>query len=420
MAGLFGARRPMLTDIQIPVDAPAQIPVAAAQPQRRGLFGGASALLTPERLMIGGGMLRQLGGVQGALDDTLSMVQQQQMQGIQLQRQRQQDDWMAEQQARQRRGWTSEDEQRQRWQAAIDALPPEQRAEALALGADGYDTYLTNRRQQDNADRSYNLQVAQLGETIRNNNLDYQARAGAQFAMPTLAEARQWTNSYNDDVQSTLRDLGNLRAVIPYASQVVASGGEPTGNFRMSDVALLRAAARAQTGPGVLTESEVFGTLSPSLQQDLTRNRAYLDITQGGISPRDRLALARFVQEGQTNAARDLWRRYNGAEDVLLPRGIDPGRVGIAAPEYVHPDDQAAFDATDNSRLQVGQEYTTPNGRTYRYDGPGRWSYTRRGAYARDTQLSRGGQRQGSPPPQRPANVPADARWDAQRQRWVR
>ena len=374
--------------------------------------------------MIGGGALRELGGVPDALNDTLSMVQQQQLQGLQARRQQSQDEWMAEQQGRQRRSWTQDDQQSQRWREAVAQLSPEQQAEALALGPDGYDTYVSNRRQQENSDRSYGLQVAQLGETIRNNNLDYQARSGAQFAMPTLAEARQWTNSYNDDVQATLRDLGNLRAVIPYASQAVANNGAPTGNFRMNDVALLRAAARAQTGPGVLTESEVFGTLSPSLQQALTRNLAYVDITEAGISPTDRLALARFVQQGQQNASRDLWRRYQGAEDVLRPRGIDPSRVGIAAPEYVHPDDQAAFDATDTAQLRTGQEYTTPAGRTYRYDGPGQWTFTRRGAYARDTQISRGGarggQQQSSAPPQRPSGVPANARWDAERQEWVR
>lgn len=74
MAGLFGARRPMLTDIQIPVDAPAQIPMAA-QPQRRGLFGGLRNAATPQNLMTIGATLRQLGGAEGALDQQIASMQ---------------------------------------------------------------------------------------------------------------------------------------------------------------------------------------------------------------------------------------------------------------------------------------------------------------------------------------------------------
>ncbi len=75
MAGLFGARRPMLTDIQIPVDAPAQIPMAAQQPQRRGFFGRLGNAATPRNLMVVGATLQELGGRRGALGGQIEAMQ---------------------------------------------------------------------------------------------------------------------------------------------------------------------------------------------------------------------------------------------------------------------------------------------------------------------------------------------------------
>lgn len=74
MAGLFGARRPMLTDIQIPQDAPAPFPVAAA-PQRRGLFGRLGSAVTPRNLMVVGATLQELGGRRGALGGQIETMQ---------------------------------------------------------------------------------------------------------------------------------------------------------------------------------------------------------------------------------------------------------------------------------------------------------------------------------------------------------
>lgn len=238
------------------------------------------------------------------------------------------------------------------------------------------------------------FQERQFQETQRHNrtseSIDY-ARATREDrqGMPSLSEARQWTNSYNDDVRSTTNDLGNMRAALPYAHQVVQAQGAPTGNFRMNDVALLRAAARAQTGPGVLTESEVFGTLSPSLQQYLTRNMAYADISRAGISPQDRLALAQYVQQAQRNASGDLWRRYQDAEGVLSARGVSPDNVGISAPEYLHPDDMNSFASVPDSSFTAGRSYVAPSGRQYTYLGDGRWRYSGRREYDRSMQVNR-------------------------------
>ena len=238
------------------------------------------------------------------------------------------------------------------------------------------------------------LQDRQFQETLRHNRasegIDYmRATREDRQGMPSLSEARQWTNSYNDDIRSANNDLGNMRAALPYAHQVMQARGAPTGNFRMNDVALLRAAARAQTGPGVLTESEVFGTLSPSLQQSLTRNLAYADISRAGISPQDRLALAQYVQTAQRNASGDLWRRYNDAEGVLSARGVSPENVGISAPEYLHPDDMDSFGSVPDSSFTAGRNYVAPSGRQYTYLGDGRWRYSGRQTYDRSRQVNR-------------------------------
>ena len=74
MAGLFGARRPMLTDTQIPQDAPAPFPVAAA-PQRRGFFGRLGNAATPRNLMVVGATLQELGGRRGALGGQIETMQ---------------------------------------------------------------------------------------------------------------------------------------------------------------------------------------------------------------------------------------------------------------------------------------------------------------------------------------------------------
>tara|TARA_R110000868_G_scaffold18728_3_gene81787 strand:- start:2512 stop:3762 length:1251 start_codon:yes stop_codon:yes gene_type:complete len=243
-------------------------------------------------------------------------------------------------------------------------------------------------RQQDSE-----RQGAQFEETMRHNRasegIDYmRASREDRQGMPTLSEARQWTNSYNDDVRSTMNDLGNMRSAIPYAREVVQARGAPRGNFRMNDVALLRAAARAQTGPGVLTEGEVFGTLSPSLQQSLTRNIAYADISASGLRPEDRLALAQYVQQSQRNASGDLWRRYNDAENVLSARNVEPSNVGISPPEYLHPDDMDSFASVPDSSFRQGRNYVAPSGRQYTYLGNGRFRAAGRNEFSRSRSVN--------------------------------
>jgi hypothetical protein len=219
---------------------------------------------------------------------------------------------------------------------------------------------------------------------------------------PSLSEARQWANSYNDDVDGYNKDLGILRPALPYAQKVVRSNGDPGGNFRMDDVALLRAAARAQTGPGVLMESEVYGTLSPSLRQKLQSGVAYVDVAKGSITPEDRLALAQYVMQGGSQTAGDVWRRYDSTTKPLQMRGVEPESVGVLGPEMIHPDDMPSFLQQPLENFQTGKGYTGPSGRRYIYRGQGRFQYANENAY--DPSLAIG-QNKPAPTPGLPPGV---------------
>lgn len=349
----------------------------------RGLFGAGWRKNLPQILSTVGAGLQQMDG---GNELTEFLAQQEEQMRRQRDEYRQaRDDKMEEgqradlNQARDTfmEGFTPE--QRAQFQLFPESFAPMSSEDAAVLGI----------RQQD-AER----QRAQFEETMRHNRasegIDYmRASREDRQGMPSLSEARQWTNSYNDDTRTTLGDLGNMRAALPYATSVVRARGQPEGNFRMNDVALLRAAARAQTGPGVLTEGEVFGTLSPSLQQDLVRARSYADIAQAGLRPQDRLALAQYVQEAQRNASGDLWRRYQDAESVLSARGVSPENVGISSPEYVHPEDMDSFMSVPLERYRAGHRYVSPAGRTYEYIGHGRFRYVGREQYDRDRSIDR-------------------------------
>jgi hypothetical protein len=228
-----------------------------------------------------------------------------------------------------------------------------------------------------------------------------------------LSTAVSIGQGYNDDIEKIQTGLGNLRSAIPYAEQVVRSNGKPdVPNRRSSDVALLRAASRAQTGPGVLTEGEVYGTLSPPIQQQLANFVAYTKIAES-LSRDDRKALAEYVMLGAKTAAGDWYRRYDSATKPLANYGVSPEDVGIMGPEVIHPDDFASFLRMPESSFVAGEAYTGPSNRRYRYFGGGRWQYLGQNAYDPSLALDRA-------PPPRPPNVPANFRWDAASQTWVR
>jgi hypothetical protein len=332
----------------------------------------------PRSLQVIGATMRQLGDDQGQLDQfNANEAEQQRLaaeEAVQARSMKQEEaEQVQSQRARSAFMQTLSPEQQAQFELFPESFAPMTAEDSAALGI----------RQQDSE-----RQRAQFEETMRHNRasegIDYmRATREDRQGMPSLSEARQWTNSYNDDVRTVNNDLGNMRAALPYAQSVIQTRGRPNGNVRMNDVALLRAAARAQTGPGVLTESEVFSTLSPSLQQDLIRNRAYADITQTGITPQDRMALAQYVQTAQRNASGDLWRRYNDAEGVLSARGIDPSNVGISPPEYLHPEDMDSFASVPETSFRQGRNYVAPSGRQYTYLGGGRWRAAGRNEFSR-------------------------------------
>lgn len=384
--GLFGRSRRANTVPTIPLmqqlQADSGQPTKAGGTERVHSSGGFMRPFMrkelPRTLQVVGATLRQLGNPQGgALDDFNAGEIEQQARDMAMRAYEQQ-----QIEAKREEGG---------WDAYVATLPEDQQNLARFDRQGFLRSQMPLTAEERNAQ---DFRERQFQETQRHNrtseNLDYmRATRENQNGMPTLSEARQWTNSYNDDIRSANNDLGNMRAALPYAHQVIQSRGAPTGNFRMNDVALLRAAARAQTGPGVLTESEVFGTLSPSLQQSLTRNMAYADITRAGISPQDRLALAQYVQTAQRNASGDLWRRYNDAEGVLSARGVSPDNVGISAPEYLHPDDMDSFGSVPDSSFTRGRNYVAPSGRQYTYLGDGRWRYSGRNRYDRSLTVNR-------------------------------
>ena len=258
-------------------------------------------------------------------------------------------------------------------------------------------------------------QVAQYGgATPRKWQEEGEGEGGVK-----LSTAVSIGQAYNDDVEKIQTGLGILRSAIPYSERVIRSGGKPNDpNVRMSDVALLRAASRAQTGPGVLTEGEVYGSLSASLQQQLANNLSYLKIANS-LSPKDRLFLAEYVMQGAKTASGDWYRRYESATKPLANYNVSPDDVGIAGPEVIHPDDLASFLRMPESDFVAGRAYTGPSNRRYQYFGNGRWQYLGKNAYDPSLAMDRQRPAAQSETPPRPPNVPANFRWDASRQMWV-
>ena len=246
----------------------------------------------------------------------------------------------------------------------------------------------------------YAVQDRQFNQTLAAQR----AASGVGGDRPlTNSERIRLSNDYQTNSEQAMSQLGILRPSLPYARLAVSLGGDTTQaqgiNFRQSDVALMRAAARAQTGPGVLTESEVFSTLSPSIQQDLIRNVAYADISQSGLTPQDRASLAQFVVQSAQNTERDLWTLHRQATSEW---GGVPNAPTFNLPNLPHPDDEGSLQAAERlsaggqAVLQRGAIRIAPSGREYRYNGPGDWVTTGQGNVegyqaGREQRLARGG-----------------------------
>lgn len=359
-------------------------PGPAAPTKPKGMFGGTYSGPQLNKWQVIGATLQQLGDNRGQLNDLYQMEDQRQRGEFERQRQEQ-------------------------MMAALQDVAPESVRPLVPFAPDAVVSGLVSNAMkpppQDEFSMSdgvlYNKRTGAtrtvggatpktwvVGKTLLGMGPDGRPqvlytdpdKVGAD-GMPSLAEARQWANGYNDDVDAYNKDLGILRPALPYAQQVVRSNGNPGGNFRMNDVALLRAAARAQTGPGVLMESEVFGTLSPSLRQALQNRVAYVDMKEGTITPKDRLALAEYVLQGGSQTSGDIWRRYESTTTPLRQRGVEPESVGVLGPEMIHPDDMPSFLGQPLENFKVGQGYTGPSGRRYIYQGQGRFRFANENPY---------------------------------------
>ena len=383
------------------------MPVQAPQAKRkRGLFGSTMDYLmadsgTPglNRLATIGATLKDLGGVvDGGETDNLMMMQQL---AYKRQQDAQQQAWQQEQQERQRQQWQMGDQQQAALQQFIQSLPDDSPFKPL-IGIDqeaGIKAYAESLKPKDPEYRSVKGDLLRLGPDGR-PELIYRAPAdpvgGNQ--RPKLSEVRQWGQGYNDDSVRIKDKLGNARAAIPYASGVINNRGNPPvgSNPRMADVQLLRAAARAQTGPGVLMESEVFGTLSPSLQQEIRNKGAYFDASQVTLTPQDRLALARNVAQGAADASGDLWRLYDSTKGTLESYGVPLKEAGILAPDMPHPDDMPALNSS-LKKYEVGKQYQGPTGRIYKFKGAGNWEFVREAAPTYYNNQNGGAQQPGKP-----------------------
>lgn len=226
----------------------------------------------------------------------------------------------------------------------------------------------------------YAVQDRQFQQQLNMQERNYQRSMNPDATPLSNSDRRGVSNQYNQAIDGAMESLGILRPSLSYARLAVTNNGDTTNidgvNSRSSDVALLRAAARAQTGPGVLTESEVFSTLSPSLQNDLNRNVAYLDIGRNGITPQDRLALAQFVMQSARNTQRDAWDLY---ENTNADWGSRPNAPTFEPPRIPHPEDEGRLQAAERGGARVGQEYVANGGRTYRFLAPGSWELSRMG-----------------------------------------
>ena len=226
----------------------------------------------------------------------------------------------------------------------------------------------------------YAVQDRQFQQQLSVQERNYQRSLNPDATPLSNSDRRGVGNQYRQAVEGAMESLGILRPSLSYARLAVTNGGDTTNidgvNSRSSDVALLRAAARAQTGPGVLTESEVFSTLSPSLQNDLNRNVAYLDIGSNGITPQDRMALAQFVMQSARNTQRDAWDMY---ENTQADWGSRPNSPTFEPPRIPHPEDEARLQSAERGGATVGQEYVANGGRTYRLLAPGSWELSRMG-----------------------------------------
>lgn len=241
-------------------------------------------------------------------------------------------------------------------------------------------------------------------DRFRERSLSIQAR-NAGGAPLTFTQRNQLRQQYTSGQGRIQESLGIMGPALPYAMLLLRGNGQAPGlspnDQRLRDIGLLRGVARAQTGPGVLTQAEVLSTLTPSLQQQIRQQGAFFDPSRITLTPEDRLSLARAVLQSARTAQRDSWDLYESATAVL-PEGTAADEVGLIAPRMVHPDDVAALTSSARNDYQVGREYTAPSGRTYRYTGPGAWEFTRQGTFQRgyrDPRFAQGGAGAGAQQP---------------------
>lgn len=247
MAGLFSRSRAPVRDIGLQQYEP---PVmqgggAPAAPRRGGLFGRMGQAVTPDRMMIAGAALRDLGtGRAGALDQTIQSLQEQAQTQWERQRAEQQDAWQSEQQGRQRSIWGAQDR-------IAATAPPEQRD--LVTADPGAFIQQRGARDQYAWQRNYDntnpeaitpYQQAQLdlgirGQNISAANASRAAGAGGQgpgYVRPNGRDAimgQQYTTALQNGLEA-LQGLDNLERLFGQLIERDAAGQPLPASARRS------------------------------------------------------------------------------------------------------------------------------------------------------------------------------------------
>lgn len=347
MAGLFGPRRPAFADIAIPV-APAQMPVAPQQ-QRRGLFGRLGQAVTPDRMMIAGAALRDLGtGRAGALDQTIASIRDAQLQQIEQQRLARQDEWQAEQQGRQRNVWSAQDR-------IAASAPPEQRdlvtadPSAFIAQRGARDQYQWQRQyDNENPEAITPYQQAQLDLTRRGQNI---SAANAQRSQQTRPLRGPDANLMTD-TRNTAANARGLRGLVQdfISAQTTAQGAQGVGlgpgagvqiwnpQIRnMSALAARMTGLMRPAGSGATSDFEqrLYARGAPSVDNTPEANA---QIAQGLLKAADIADARQFFYEAYAEAYGSL----NGAEQAFQ---ASPEFRGLTGEQTAAPSAGAAAPA---------------------------------------------------------------------------
>lgn len=309
----------------------------------------------------------QNGGDWGRAAQSISQNQTQQLQRTQLQRQNRRED-AADAREQTQFGWQEGAqarglEQRQALENWIRTLPPEQQAAARANPQAAHQAFMEAQAAASQPITPF--QQAQLSLTARGQNMDFATSAAAQ-------ELRQRSLSLRGPDRDLMETIRNSSG----------SANELLGMAQM----FREANSRTQTGGG----SQFI-----PFSEDRASMRQVASMMRGMMRP---------VGSGATS---DYEQRLYA--------------MGVPSVDLLGPQNEAIINNIEtlarirNARRYFYEDYADQTGSLNGAERAFQASQEFRTIQAQNPV----GQRRQATPPQRPAGVPATARWDASRQRWV-